>query len=503
MTILREIVTQFVFKGNIRKIESAEQAFDGLRRKIEKADISSEKLDSSFKRLWGSLKKVDNIIRVVAFGALARGFVRFVGNIFSASGMMEQTAVSFETMLGSVVASKKLISEITTFALETPFGIESATLGVKKLLAFGESVDTVIDSLTILGNIQAGTGAVLDRLVLAYGQVKTATILRGQEVRQFTEAGVPLLEELSKLLGVSKKSIQGMISAGEVTSDNVRDALKGMTEEGGIFFDLMKKQTKTLIGRWNKLGDEAFLLKVAIGDMFRTTAMYSVSAMSTLISWTKKALPWIDLLGKGLLALIPILLFVQRTAIIAAIKIGIAWLVAFGPWFLVIGIIASAMLVLGAVIIDIQRHFEGFDSILGPLIDKTMKFLNDIVRIAKFLGVGLFEKIFGKGDILKVAIKEDESMEEYLDRLEKKKTQLSKDFHDISMDRNGTSVIPKSTGSNTSSVINNNSANVGSPNITITIPEGQSPKAMTEIVADGVQYGLQRDLNQSLRTMVR
>jgi tape measure domain-containing protein len=119
----------------------------------------------------------------------------------------------------------------------------------------GVSAGDMIQTLKALGDVSAGLNVPLERLALNYGQVLTQGKLTGKELKDFTTAGVPLLDELSKNLGKSKTEIQDMVSQGKISAQDMVDAFQSMTSEGGKFANLMEAQSKTLAGQWSNLQD--------------------------------------------------------------------------------------------------------------------------------------------------------------------------------------------------------------------------------------------------------
>ncbi len=186
--------------------------------------------------------------------------------LISQAGAFEQNTIAFETMLGSAERATTLLNEIKEFAKKTPFNLEELVEGSKKLLAYNVSAEQLIPTLDSLGNIAAGVGREkFPQLVLAFGQVKAATKLTGAELRQFSEAGVPLLQTLADQAGVSAAVMTDKISKGAVSFEMVEKALKAATSEGGKFHDLMQKQSGSTLGKVSNLEDGIQQMQKSIG----------------------------------------------------------------------------------------------------------------------------------------------------------------------------------------------------------------------------------------------
>lgn len=202
-------------------------------------------------------------VGAVAFGSMSL----LTAGIVKAGAGMEQTQIAFETMLGSAERADKLLREISGTASTTPFELAQLEEAAKRLLAYGTAADDVVPQLRMLGDIAAGVGMdKMPQLILAFGQVQAATRLTGMELRQFTEAGVPLLEELAKHFERPVSEIQEMVTAGKVGFADVQAALANLTGEGGRFFNLMERQSGSLAGQWSNFKDQIALTARAIGE---------------------------------------------------------------------------------------------------------------------------------------------------------------------------------------------------------------------------------------------
>ncbi len=136
--------------------------------------------------------------KMLAGSAIITGALALVGKSMVQVGIdMESARTSFTTFLGSGEKAGKLLKELSDFAVKTPFDLPQVVDGTKRLLAYGVAADQVIPTFKMLGDLSSGNREKLNQLTLAYGQVKAATKLTGAELRQFSEAGIPLLQGLA------------------------------------------------------------------------------------------------------------------------------------------------------------------------------------------------------------------------------------------------------------------------------------------------------------------
>lgn len=185
----------------------------------------------------------------------------FVQQMIEIGGEFQKQRIALETMLGSLSKADVMYKRMKELAVESPFTFMDLMSYTKQLKAFQIPYNELFETTKRLGDISAGLGVDMNRLILAFGQVRAASFLRGQEVRQFTEAGIPLIEALSKKLteleghAVSVGDVFDRISKRQVSFGMVKDVLWELTDEGGQFYNMQEKLTESLSGKLDKLKD--------------------------------------------------------------------------------------------------------------------------------------------------------------------------------------------------------------------------------------------------------
>ena len=231
------------------------EAKDNASGVLNNVKGSSNQLTDSFKKVGLGMTAM-GVAGAVAIKGFAQSF-----------GEMEQVQVAFSVMMGSAEAGQKKLEELWAFAKKTPFTIPGVETAAKQLLAYGVKSEALIKTMTTLGNIAAGVGAdKFPQLTLAYGQVQAATILTSAELRQFSEAGVPLLDELARHFDTTTASVKSMVQDGAVKFSDVQAALENLTGEGGRFNNMMSLQSLTLLGVYSNLQDSITLLGRTMGE---------------------------------------------------------------------------------------------------------------------------------------------------------------------------------------------------------------------------------------------
>lgn len=189
----------------------------------------------------------------IAAATAALGAFAYAGISFASS--MEKAKASFTGFLGSGQAADAMLKDLFAFAATTPFEFPEVRDAAKTMLAMGAEAEDVMPQMRMLGEVAAGSGQPLGELANVFGQVMQAGRLTGNELRQFNERGIPVLTELSNMLGVPKQKIRELVEAGEISSAQVVEAFARMSTGSGIFAGQMGRQSETLSGQWATFKD--------------------------------------------------------------------------------------------------------------------------------------------------------------------------------------------------------------------------------------------------------
>lgn len=202
--------------------------------------------------LAGHLKKTNSIISgfgsalgAVGLGISLGGIAR---SIFDIGVKSEQTAIAFNTFLGSAEKGKKLMGELSKFALITPFTTDQVNSAAKSLLAFGVEGNKILPTLKLIGDVSAGTGKDLSEMAIIFGQIRSTGRLMGQDLLQLINAGFNPLQIISEKTGKSMTVLKKEMEKGLISFDMVEQAFRDATSEGGLFFNLMEKQSQSVGG---------------------------------------------------------------------------------------------------------------------------------------------------------------------------------------------------------------------------------------------------------------
>lgn len=273
--------------------QSAAKARNDLAAAFAGANAEAKKMQS----IVGDIKSL------FLQGGIVFGAQQFFNSIVQTGGEIVQQHVALRSILGDVQKADELFAQTQQLALQSPFKFGELNRDVKQLAAFGVEANDLYDTTKRLADIASGLGASFERLGLAYGQVKARSWLDGKELRQFAYAGLPLLQRITELYNSEGKNgrnnytqadVKKMITARQVSFEDVQKVLWKMTDEGGQFYNMQFVLSETLLGRWNKLIDawDIMLGKFAEGkNVIGGTFSFIINRVTDLVLALDKLSP--------------------------------------------------------------------------------------------------------------------------------------------------------------------------------------------------------------------
>lgn len=263
--------------------KDVQQADEKLRLQQERVRQANERILLSQQRITEQIGRsgkayrdlggyVDRLIKRIAVYYSLGQVNNFLTSVREVTAQFELQRISLGAILQNQENANALFSQIKTFALTSPVKILDLTKYTKQLAAYKIGYDELFDTTKRLTDVSVGLGVAMDRVILAYGQVRATGYLRASEIRQFTEMGIPIVEELSKKLTqmngelVSAADVMEIVSKRGISFELVKDVFNDLTSAGGIFYNMQEKQGNTLYGMWAKLGDAASVMYDKIGN---------------------------------------------------------------------------------------------------------------------------------------------------------------------------------------------------------------------------------------------
>ena len=295
-------------QSDIKKdIEAIKKQFESLTKKTQEEGEKQA-------QVW------QNLIKGATAYFTFQGASAFIKQVIAVRSQFQQLEIAFGTMLKSKEKANALMAQMTDLAAKTPFGLQEVSEGAKRLLAFQVPAQEVTETLRRMGDVAAGLGVPMGQLIHVYGQVKAQGRLMTNDLYQFMNAGIPIIAELSKVVGKSETEIKDMVSAGKIGFPEVQAVIKGMTDEGGLFYNLMAEQSKTLSGQLSNLEDNFDNMLNEIGKATEGIASGAISSVAFLVENYQT-------LGKIIVGLIATY-GTYRTAVLVNIALTKGWAVA-------------------------------------------------------------------------------------------------------------------------------------------------------------------------------
>lgn len=264
-----------------------------VNQELFKLDLANKKAVASGVNLQSQSGKLsntfDSLYKRMAY-YLSVGFaINFVQKMAAVRGEFELQQRSLQAIIQNKDEADKVFAKITALAVKSPFQLRELVGYTKQLAAYRIETEKLYDTTKMLADVSAGLGVDMGRLILAYGQVKSAAVLRGQELRQFTEAGIPIIQALAdkftQLNGrvVSTGEVFEMVSNRMVSFKMVDEIFKDMTQSGGIFYNMQEIQAETLKGKISNLNDAFDIMLNKMGTEYEGALKGSVDAVRYLL----------------------------------------------------------------------------------------------------------------------------------------------------------------------------------------------------------------------------
>ena len=248
-----------------------------LTREYKEFAQGGSNADEVVKSLTDSLKRT-----AAEIGGLV-AIKKFGSDVIEATGKMQQLQVALSTILQDKSKADQLIAEIIQFAAKTPFNLDDVATGAKQLLAYGSSAGNVVSELSMLGDVASGLQIPIGQLIYLYGTLRTQGRAMTVDIRQFAGRGIPIYEELAKVLGVSKDQVGELVKEGKVGFKEVEQAFKNMTSEGGKFANLMENSAGTWPQRLSNIEDTLFQKMNEFGNKYKEVFEFGIGSAENLV----------------------------------------------------------------------------------------------------------------------------------------------------------------------------------------------------------------------------
>lgn len=246
-------VVNVIYKVDDKALLKAKSEIQGIEKETKDSEKEMLKLDKAIQKTGKdggkSFLNFKNIIGTISVAYLASQLISLGRTIFDLGVKQEQLNIAFTTFLGSAQKAKVLLGDLTKFAIVTPFTPDQVNNAAKALLAFGVQGKEIIPTLKMIGDVSSGTGKDLTEMAIIFGQIRSTGRLMGQDLLQLINAGFNPLQIISEKTGKSVAKLKDEMEKGNISFQMVSDAFKTATSEGGLFFNLMEKQSVSIGGK--------------------------------------------------------------------------------------------------------------------------------------------------------------------------------------------------------------------------------------------------------------
>lgn len=262
-----------IIADNSNFLNALKGAEQGVRNTSNTIEQSGQSIEQTFER-------IKNAAGLAFTSFTAKEVIQSVAQV---RGEFQQLEVAMNTMLGSKEKADQMMTEMTTLAATTPFDLKSVAGGAKQLLAYGFEAEKVSDTLRRLGDVAAGLSINLGDLTYLYGTTMAQGRLYTQDLNQFTNRGIPMIQELAKQFGVADSEVKKLVEEGKVGFPEVQKVIESLTNEGGKFGGLMEAQSHTIVGQWSNIQDSIDMALNEIGKSSEGIINAALSGTSFLV----------------------------------------------------------------------------------------------------------------------------------------------------------------------------------------------------------------------------
>ena len=269
-----------------KNLGALSERYKQLKSEQDAVNNSMGKMHESHRKLMDTSGQLQRAFALMFSVSQIKGYI---GQIAQVRGEFELQQRSLEAILQNKTKADEIFNKTVALAVQSPYQIKDLVSYTKQLAAYRIESDKLYDTTKRLADVSAGLGVDMQRIILAYGQVKAAAYLRGTEVRQFTEAGINLYGELQRYFqevrgeAYTTAQIVDMISKRMVTFEDVEQVFKRLTDQGGLFYNMQAIQAETLQGKISNLKDSVDIMLNSIGKSNQGVFNWAIDGANTLL----------------------------------------------------------------------------------------------------------------------------------------------------------------------------------------------------------------------------
>lgn len=299
----------------------------------KRLSAEQKKVEANFRSIKGTQSNLmntsDQLARKLALIFSVSQIEGYVNKLVRVRGEFELQNTALASILQNKDKADKLFGQITDLAVQSPFTLKELVTYTKSLSAYSVEYEKLYDTTKMLADVSAGLGVDMQRLILAFGQVKAANFLRGTETRQFTEAGINMLGELAKYYSelegriVSVNEVQDRQFKRMISFQDVEQVFKRLTSAGGMFYNMQERQAETIAGMMSNLQDRIDLMLNSIGKSNEGTIKGVIELLQSLLANYELVINMLKTAGAAFLLYKANVLAAKESLILFAIDQGV------------------------------------------------------------------------------------------------------------------------------------------------------------------------------------
>ena len=261
-----------------KQLEKTSGVVQGLNRRIDQTKSGLKSL--------GSMTGIGSSLGI---GLSAAGVVSFGKSVVESLKNYEYFSASLRTLMkGDAMAAKSLETSLISLAAKTPFSLTEVQDATKQLLAYGFGAGQVTKNISMLGDVASALKIPFSDIAYLYGTLKTQGRAYTRDIMQFTSRGIPVIKELAKQFKVTDGEVMKLVEDGKVGFNDIEKAFQSMTSSGGMFFNMMAEQSKTVGGQLSNMSDNWEQLKVNIGKSQQGIIAQTITFTNRMVDFFKR-----------------------------------------------------------------------------------------------------------------------------------------------------------------------------------------------------------------------
>ena len=354
----------------------------------------SEKRMSSLKGVMGGLAAVGIGAAVKSIG----------GEMLDLAKKAESSKIQFEVMLKSPQKAKETLNMLKEFSDVTPFSDTEAIAAGKQLINAKVPLDQLKQTLLEVGDVAAGSGVSFGELSEIYSKNKMSGLIQMEDVNQLAGRGIPIMDELARVMGVGSDQIRGLTSSGAIKFEHLRQAFANMSKEGGVYAGMMDRLSMSGEGLSSTFDSKLSSIKKTLGEVLWLGLKPLLSVGIEFLDWLQKSPVAMNILKAAFLIIIPVIGVLLVAALWAAATAAWALIAPLLPIIAIVALVGAAILGLILIIQDLYTFFTGGESVFGEWVESIKKKFTGALNIVKGWFNSAIEFFKQKGKYLIMAI---------------------------------------------------------------------------------------------------